>query len=188
MISLGTFVKIPNQDFEICATQVTQAQWEGVMGSNPSHFKGENRPVEMVYWNDCQNFIALCNQNEKEHTYSLPTDAQWLSAFGEDFTTDKRVLDSAWCWENSGGQTHDVGTRSPNELGIYDMRGNVWEWVKDGCIEGYGRVLRGGCWGSNPAYLRSAELSSADPTRYMSYFVGLRLVRTKSLTNSYLYS
>jgi formylglycine-generating enzyme required for sulfatase activity len=111
--------------------EVTQAEWKAVMGSNPSYFKGDDRPVEQVSWDDCQTFISRLN-SITGRSFSLPTEAQWEfaarggnSTLGYKYSGSNNVYDIAWYDDNSGGTTHDVGTKSPNELGLYDMSGNV---------------------------------------------------------------
>jgi formylglycine-generating enzyme required for sulfatase activity len=195
-------VKI-QQPFYLQATEVTQGQWEKVMGSNPSNFKGcgDDCPVEKVCWNDVWQFIEKLNQAEKTTAYRLPSEAEWEYAcragsateffFGDD---DKQLGESAWYSENSKGQTHAVGMLKPNAWGLYDMHGNVWEWVEDDWHDGYNgcrndgvpwidiprgsdRVIRGGSWFSNAHYCRSARRGSLWPgIRYDS--VGFRLCRS----------
>jgi len=156
-------------NFYIGKYEVTQGQWEKVMGSNPSHFKncGENCPVENVSWNDTQDFIRKLNSQSGKN-YRLPTEAEWEYAARsggrkEKYSgTDSSLDDYAWYSSNSGSKTHTVGQMKPNGLGIYDMSGNVWEWCSDGYwFKYYGesprdnpqapdgssyRVLRGGGW------------------------------------------
>ena len=167
-----------SKPFYLQTTEVTQSQWQAVMGSNPSHFKGGNNPVERVSWNDAQEFIKRLNWKEGTNKYRLPTEAQWEYACraGSDaaysFGDDKgRLGDYAWYWGNSGGKTHAAGGKRPNRFGLYDMHGNVWEWCTDrygdyasgsvtdpeGAPGGSVRVDRGGSWGSNPDHLRSAN-------------------------------
>ena len=123
--------------FYIGKTEVTQALWKAVMGSNPSYFKGDNLPVECVSWNDCQEFIrklnALTGQN-----FRLPTEAEWEFACrggnnsrGYKYSGSNYIDNVAWYGYNSGDKTHHVATKLPNELGIYDMSGNVIEWCSD---------------------------------------------------------
>ncbi len=186
--------------FYIQTTEVTQGQWQGVMGRNPSRFKGDpNLPVEYVSWNDAQEFIRLLNQKEGTDKYRLPTEAEWeyacragsttLWCFGDD---ENRLGDYAWYDDNSGRKTHPVGRLKPNTWGLYDMHGNVWEW----CIDRYGvypsgsvidpagpssgsyRVFRGGSWGNNARICRSANRHGFDPG-YRFGYLGFRLARTK---------
>ena len=122
-------------DYYIGETEVTQELWEAVMGSNPSNFKGPQRPVEKVSWNDCQTFIEKLNQLTGEN-FTLPPESQWKYAAkggnksqGYTYSGSNTVGDVAWYLKNSSDKTHDVKTKSPNELGIYDMSGNVAEWT-----------------------------------------------------------
>ena len=153
--------------YYIGKTEVTQALWKAVMGNNPSRFKGDNLPVEWVSWNDCQEFIRKLNALTGQH-FRLPTEAEWEFACrggnnsrGYKYSGSNYIDNVAWYSDNSGGNTHPVATRSPNELGIYDMSGNVWEWCADwygdyssgaqtnpkGPYGGSYRVYRGGSWG-----------------------------------------
>ena len=122
--------------------EVTQEQWQKVMGTNPSRFKGANHPVENVSWNDAQEFIARLNQREGHQRYRLPTEAEWEFAArggttGPWFFTDAETIKHtalwpyAWFDPNAGGKTHPVGQKKPNPLGLYDVYGNVREWVQD---------------------------------------------------------
>ena len=154
--------------FSIGATEVTQELWEAVMGSNSSNFKGSKRPVENVSWDDCQTFISKLNQLTGKK-FRLPTEAEWEYAArggnkskGYTYSGSNTLDDVAWHKGNSGSTTHDVATKSPNELGIYDMTGNVYEWCQDwyessyyssspssnptGPSSGSYRVRRGGSW------------------------------------------
>ncbi|GHS89240.1 hypothetical protein FACS1894201_10650 [Bacteroidia bacterium] len=144
--------------FYIGKYEVTQQQWEAVMGSNTSRFKGANRPVEQVSWNDAQTFIRKLNsmtgRNYLLPTYRLPTEKEWAYAAGEGnrnstykYSGSDNIGDVAWYEDNSGDQTHNVGTKSANALGIYDMSGNVWEWCEDWSDDRQQyRVFRGGSW------------------------------------------
>jgi formylglycine-generating enzyme required for sulfatase activity len=148
--------------FYIACTQVTQAQFQAVMGKNPSKFPGEDRPVENVSWLQAQAFCEKLSDRERKK-YHLPTEAEWEYACRAGSDSDARVkLDTiAWFQDNSGDTTHPVGKKLPNAWGLFDMRGNVLEWCQDwygeytisnvvdpvGPTAGLGRVLRGGCWG-----------------------------------------
>ena len=161
--------------------EVTQEQWEAVMGSNPSHFKGPKNPVEQVSWDDCQKFLDKLNaktggQGEQVRTADrgavgirLPGGKRDRFCFGDD---ENQLGEYAWYDKNSGGKTHPVGEKKPNAWGLYDMHGNVWEWCADwwrerllcesprddprGPTTGCGRVRRGGGWFSPAWYCRSA--------------------------------
>ena len=153
-------------DYYIGKYEVTQALWKAVMGNNPSYFKGDNLPVEQVSWNDCQEFISKLNRITGK-TFRLSTEAEWEYAArggnksrGYQYSGSNNTLDVAWFRDNSGSNTHAVGTKQPNELGIYDMSGNVGEWCQDwhglynsssqvnptGANSGPYRVFRGGGW------------------------------------------
>jgi formylglycine-generating enzyme required for sulfatase activity len=156
--------------------EVTQGQWQAVMGNNTSYFKnGENCPVEQVSWDAAQHFLAKLNESNDGFHYRLPGEAEWeyASRAGTigDYAGD---LDSmAWYDKNSGNRTHPVGTKKPNAWGLYDMHGNVWEWCQDwydenyyrnsassepqGPSNGQYRVLRGGSWNLNASLSRSAR-------------------------------
>ena len=117
--------------------EVTQEEWEAVMGSNPSHRKGAKHPVENVSWNDCQEFIRKLNALTGKQ-FRLPTEAEWEYAArggnnsrGYKYPGSNDIGSVAWYWRNSNHQTHPVGQKAPNELGLYDMAGNVMEWCND---------------------------------------------------------
>jgi len=160
-----------SKPFYLGKYEVTQEQWEAVMGSNPSHFKGPKNPVEEVSWDDCQTFVAKVNAKYAGtgRQFTLPTEAQWEYACRAGSTTQYSLADDegslgdyAWFAGNSGGRTHPVGQKKPNAFGLYDMHGNVWEWCQDrydsdyygnsptddptGAASGSYRVLRGGGW------------------------------------------
>jgi formylglycine-generating enzyme required for sulfatase activity len=166
-----------SQPFYMGVYEVTQAQWQAVMGSNPSHFTGDlNRPVEQVSWNDCQAFCQKVSAKTGK-TVRLPTEAEWEYAcragstgrysFGD---SDSALGNYAWYYDNSGNTTHPVGQKQPNAWGLYDMHGNVWEWCQDwygpyssgsvtdpsGPGSGEYRVLRGGSWYYIPPFCRAA--------------------------------
>ena len=126
--------------FWIARTQLTQKVWKEVMGNNPSNFNGEDRPVESVSWNDCQDFLKVLNESYpvEGFEFRLPTEAQWEYAcragtttaffFGDD---PSQLGDYAWYAENSNWETHPVAQKLPNPWGLYDMHGNVWERCQD---------------------------------------------------------
>ena len=182
-------------DYYIGKYEVTQALWKTVMGSNPSYFKGDNLPVEQVSWNDCQEFISKLNGLTGKK-FRLPTEAEWEYAArggkksrGYQYSGSSNISDVAWYDGNSGSKTHLVGTKQANELGLYDMSGNVYEWCQDwfgfyvsssqtnptGAVSGSYRVDRGGSWAFNARHCRSSYRDSGTPvSRYK--FLGLRLV------------
>ena len=134
-------IKVPGKDYWLSETELTQGQWESVMGNNPSKHKGATFPVECVSRNDCDVFLGKLNQTKEvrnsQFVFSLPTEGEWLCAT----RTKGDILDRAWVLENSSTQTHVVATKAANELGFYDMQGNVWEWlandkVTKGCRRG----------------------------------------------------
>ena len=180
--------------YYIGKTEVTQALWQAVMGSNPSRSRGADLPVENVSWDDCQEFIrklnALTGQN-----FRLPTEAEWEFACrggnnsrGYKYSGSNYIDNVAWYDGNSGDKTHPVATKLPNELGIYDMSGNVWEWCSDwwgdyssgaqtnpkGPYDGSYRVQRGGGWNISAGYCRSSFRYYFNPT-YRIGDLGLRL-------------
>jgi formylglycine-generating enzyme required for sulfatase activity len=152
-----------SKGFYLQTTEVTQAQWQAVMGTNPSEFKGPDWPVDMVPWFDAQEFLRKLNAREKDTRYRLPTEAEWeyaCRAGGQEPDGAPNLGEVAWWAGNSGREVHPVGQKKPNAWGLYDMRGNVWEWVQDrygdysagrqvdphGPASGTYRVLRGGSW------------------------------------------
>lgn len=180
--------------YYIGKTEVTQALWKAVMGSNPSYFEGDDLPVEQVSWDDCQEFIRKLNSLTGQN-FRLPTEAEWEFACrggnnsrGYKYSGSNYIDNVAWNWDNSGKKTHPVATKSPNELGIYDMSGNVWEWCADrygdyssgaqtnpkGPYDGSSRVIRGGCWGNFAWRCRSSDRSRGNPACRGNY-LGLRL-------------
>ena len=157
-----------SHDYFVGETPVTQALWLAVMGNNPSSFKGTQNPVENVNWNYCEEFIK--NLNHKTNCkFRLPTEAEWefaarggTNSNGYEFSGSNNIQEVAWYNGNSGSKTHPVKQKKPNELGIYDMSGNVWELCNDwlnhnyytespnidpkGPSSGSYRVTRGGSW------------------------------------------
>jgi formylglycine-generating enzyme required for sulfatase activity len=182
--------------FFIGRYEVTQAQWRAAMDDNPSSFKGNDRPVENVSWNDAQEFISRLNDLNEGHIYRLPTEAEWEYACRAGTTGDfAGNLDSiAWYAGNSGNQTHPVGTRQPNPWGLFDMHGNVSEWCEDfydehgyggspgtnpfGPLRGEYRVLRGGSWDIDGSLARSATRYWDGPD-YRDGSNGLRVVAVR---------
>ena len=180
--------------FYIGKTEVTQALWQAVMGSNPSKFKGADLPVERVSWDDCQEFIQKLNSLTGRN-FRLPTEAEWEFACrggnnsrGYKYSGSNDIDNVAWYDGNSGYQTHPVGTKASNELGIYDMSGNVWEWCSDwyanytsysqtnptGPQSGSFRMDRGGCWDFSARDCRSS-IRNYDYPSYRGDNLGLRL-------------
>lgn len=181
--------------FYIGKTEVTQALWEAVMGNNPSRFRGANLPVEKVTWKECQRFIMKLNKKTGKK-FRLPTEAEWEYAArggnkskGYKYSGSNNIDDISWFIDNDGSSTHNVATRQPNELGIYDMTGNVWEWCQDlygaygdsslsnptGATSGDYYVYRGGSWYSYESNCRVSYRSRNTPD-YWSDKLGLRLV------------
>ena len=177
--------------------EVTQGEWEAVMGSNPSFFDecGSRCPVETVSWNDVQEFIRRLNEREtgRGYRYRLPTEAEWEYAARSGTTGAHHggLDDVAWYSGNSDGSAHQVGQKRGNAWGLHDMLGNVWEWTGDwfgeypagrvtdsgGPSTGSRRVVRGGGWSINAGSVRSANRHRSSPGyRYRS--IGFRLVRT----------
>jgi formylglycine-generating enzyme required for sulfatase activity len=203
-----------SKGFEMGKLEVTQAQWDAVMRSahptrdpaqaakpeaavenNPSHFKGPSLPVEKVSWNDVQRFLAILNTRDANYAYRLPTEAEWEYASRAGSTADDpgNPTDIAWFKTNSGGQTQPAGQKKPNAWGLYDMHGNVSEWVRDwygfdyyenspsadptGPESGSYRIYRGCSWFGSAADCRPALRGFNFPIDGL-YNVGFRLVRT----------
>jgi formylglycine-generating enzyme required for sulfatase activity len=183
--------------FELGKYEVTQAQWAAVMGSNPSQFTacGGGCPVEQVSWDDVQTFIGTLNARRDGYTYRLPTEAEWEYAARAGTTGDYagNLDELGWYDKNAGGTTHPVGQKRPNAWGLYDMHGNVWEWVSDwsasypagsvtdptGASSGAYRVFRGGSWGGTAGYCRSADRGRVRPGDRGGN-LGFRLLRVQS--------
>lgn len=180
--------------YYIGETEVTQELWQAVMGNNPSIINESRWPVERVNWNDCQDFITKLN-SLTGYNFRLPTEAEWEFAArggnnsrGYKFAGSNSIDVVAWYWDKSNDLAHNVAQKSPNELGLYDMSGNVWEWCQDwygeyssssqsnptGLTSGSYRVLRGGCWGSDAWYCRVSTRLSYSPG-YSNFGLGLRL-------------
>jgi formylglycine-generating enzyme required for sulfatase activity len=182
-------------DFRIGKYEVTQGQWRAVMGNNPSFFSscGDNCPVERVSWDEVQTFLGKL-QAKSGKGYRLPTEAEWEYACrsggkAEKYCGGSDVERLAWYAGNSGNQTHAVGTKAANGLGLCDMSGNVREWCSDrygaygsspqkdptGSSSGSYRVIRGGSWGGGPADVRSANRFRHEPASWLGN-LGFRLV------------
>ncbi|MBQ9363483.1 MAG: SUMF1/EgtB/PvdO family nonheme iron enzyme [Bacteroidaceae bacterium] len=180
--------------YSIGQTEVTQALWQAVMGSNPSNWKGDKLPVECVSWEDCQTFITKLNQ-QTGAKFRLPTEAEWEYAArggklskGYKYSGSNTIKDVAWYDGNSKNKTHEVATKRPNELGLYDMSGNVWEWCQDwydgysssaqtnptGASSGSSRVIRGGSWYCIARNCRSSIRDHITPS-HRDFNLGLRL-------------
>ncbi|GHV53351.1 hypothetical protein FACS1894206_03870 [Deltaproteobacteria bacterium] len=200
---------IISKPFYLGKYEVTQEQWAAVMGNSPAKFKGRTNPVERVSWNDAQEFIKRLNEKEGHKRYRLPTEMEWewaakggagetrLWFFMENRKDYKTTLEEAtralgayaWFSENSGSTTHPVGQRKPNPYGLYDIYGNVYEWVQDwstrlptdkevrdysGPADGSLRVIRGGSWGRYTGSCRSSYRYGLTPD-YETNYVGFRL-------------
>lgn len=187
-------------DYMIGKTEVTQELWQAVMGSNPSYHSGYNLPVEQVSWNDSQEFIDKLNIATKDIrpkglVFQLPTEAEWEYAArggykskGYKYSGSNDIGSVAWYWDNSSSHTHTVATKMPNELGLYDMSGNVWEWCSDwygsyssdsqinpnGPSNGNSRVFRGGSWNRDAKDCRLSNRNN-DSSSSRSGYLGLRL-------------
>ena len=182
------------ESFYLGKFEVIQAQWKELM-RNPSHFnRDENRPVERVSWSDAAEFIHLLNQREGCDCYRLPTEAEWEYAARAGTTGNypDDINAVAWYKKNAGGQTSAVGRKAPNAWGLYDMLGNVSEWVSDwygtgmypsGSVEnpkgsdsGFARSIRGGNWNLSAGSARPSRRDYNRP-EFLSNAIGFRLVR-----------
>ena len=181
--------KVTVEDFLIGETEVTQQLWFAVMGSNPSYFKYKdgNYPVENVSWNDAQEFIKMLNEITGQQ-FRLPFEAEWeYAACGGKKSTDKKYAGSdnidevSWYKDNARGTTHAVATKKPNELGIYDMSGNVWEWCQD-YYYSEGNVgmcdIRGGAFYNTSNFL-IVSFNHIFSVKRSSEAIGIRLASAK---------
>ena len=175
--------KVRLDSFYLGEFPVTQAVWRAVMGDNPSRFRGDNRPVEMVSWNDAQRFIERLNIQTGQ-TFRLPTEAEWEYAArggarseGCRYAGSDRLDEVGWNEGNSYGETKPVGLKLPNELGLHDTSGNVWEW----CHDWYGADYYAACQAqgvvSNP---KGPEEGGLCVLRGGSYFLNAELCRCAS--------
>ncbi len=192
------------KEYWIGRCEVTQNEYQRIMGSNPSYVKGINNPVEFVSWNDAVSFCQKLTDRERNagrlpsgYEYRLPTEAEWEFAArggtvsrGYKYSGGDNIDSVAWYIGNSGKAAHEVGTKSPNELGICDMSGNVWEWCLDDWHDNYNgapsdgsrwssgtlaRVIRGGAWYCSPRYFLVAFRGSY-LTGCTYYYLGFRVV------------
>ncbi|MFN7326821.1 MAG: SUMF1/EgtB/PvdO family nonheme iron enzyme [Chitinophagales bacterium] len=186
-------------DYYLGETEVTQAQWRAVMGNNPSYNTGcDQCPVEGVNWNDIQDFLRRLNERSGSLKYRLPTEAEWEYAArggkesrGYRYPGSNNMGEVGWYGSNSGSNTHPVKGKHPNELGLYDMSGNVWEWCSDwygdysstaqmnplGAASGSDRVVRGGSWYDYPPLCRVSNRADDTPDNRVNR-LGFRLART----------
>jgi formylglycine-generating enzyme required for sulfatase activity len=193
--------KVTLRGYWMAKYELTQSQWQKIMGYNPSVFNkmglctSSNCPVETISWEDVKTFISKLNRKSSAK-YRLPTEAEWEYACrsgGKDqkFCGGNNIKSLGWYDVNSGDKTHPVGKKIPNGLGLYDMSGNVWEWVEDkygksyygikpvrnpkGPIEGFTHVIRGSSWVNKAWNARSAKRKDDRPD-HRSFFIGARLV------------
>jgi len=194
--------KVTLSSYYIGKYPVTQEEWEAVMGSNPAKFKGDKYPVEQVSWDDCQEFVRKLSQLTGKQ-FRLPTEAEWEFAArggskskGYKYAGGNDMEEVGWFQDNSDSQTHPVGQKKANELGIYDMSGNVWEWCQDryedfdrdadtythldpqGPTVGFDRVERGGGWASIARRCRVSSRGDGIPSNRFNA-IGLRIAYSK---------
>ncbi len=194
-----------SKNFWLGKYEVTQSEYESIMGSNPSNFSGSNNPVEEVSWHDAIAFCKTLTEREQNAgrlpagaRYRLPTEAEWEycakggnKSKGYTYSGSDSINSVGWYSSNSGSKTHPVGQKQANELGLYDMSGNVWEWCNDwkgsyssgsvtnpsGASSGSYRVLRGGSWDDDASYCRSANRLRSEPSStYYDYGFRVLLV------------
>ncbi len=192
-----------SNDFYMGKYEVTQSEYESIMGSNPSNFSGSNNPVEKVSWHDAIAFCKTLTEREQNAgrlpagaRYRLPTEAEWEycakggnKSKGYTYSGSDSINSVGWYSSNSGSKTNPVGQKQANELGLYDMSGNVWEWCNDwkgsyssgsvtnpsGASSGSSRVLRGGSWNSSASDCRSALRLWCEPSN-ANYYFGFRVL------------
>lgn len=195
--------------FWMCQHEVTQQQYQALMGDNPSKFEGSGHPVERVSWNDATAFCKKLTDQERQTgrlpeglAYRLPTEAEWEYAArggsqgrSTEYAGSDQVNDVAWCANNSTKTTHPVGQKRANELGLHDMSGNVWEWCQDwfsdypdelqtdpvGAPTGMRRIIRGGSWDYNASVCRIGNRHYFTPTSRFT-IIGFRMVLAAPLS------
>jgi len=184
--------------FNIAKYQITQRVWKSIMGNNPSDTKGDNLPVHKVSWNDVNEFITRLN-NVTGKNYRLPTEAEWEYAagggkkdLGYTYSGSNNIDKVAWYGMNSNFEPHTVGSKEANELSIYDMSGNVWEWCNDwygdypntpqidpqGPMSGTRKIIRGGYYGGIDSYCRVKMRMGIESDNTLNRFCGFRLVHS----------
>ena len=175
--SVATGDTLPN--YYIGQTEVTQALWKAVMGNNPSKSQGNNLPVESVSWEDCQKFVQKLNKLTGLN-FRLPTEAEWEYAAkgghksqGYTYAGSNDINEVAWYRDNANDRTHEFAKKLPNELGIYDMTGNVWEWCLDS--KNTGHLLCGGAYDSKESAC-TIHSQAYRPATHISHFSGFRLL------------
>lgn len=186
------------QPFKMQTTEVTQAQWIAIMGTNYSNMKGDNLPVEGVKWKEAQAFVTKLNQLDPGKGYRLPSESEWEYACRAGTTTkyyngdsESDLAQAGWYRGNSNSKTHPVGQKMPNKWGLYDMLGNILEWCDDDGHDnyagapsngqswihtprGFGRVLRGGDFGDMISFCRSTSRIPNYPATWLTFF-GFRI-------------